>query len=188
MRHYSGKHNTTNESKLFTSTTIWLSHRALFSTWLCRALFSACGAEAPPSLTSGGGLCRWRALDISAGRTERGHSQDPDQNWFFCQACKNVSEVCFYMTDKRELNTIPVIIPMEHKTQAGHRVKSLFQCCVPRLIFSPVWWSPVWCCALTLASRWRSVSSAASRCERSFPGPPEKWSLPLLDTKCGWHA
>lgn len=43
----------------------------------------------------------------------------------FVRHVKNVSEVCFYMTDKRELNTIPVIIPMEHETQAGHRVKSL---------------------------------------------------------------
>lgn len=36
------------------------------STWLCRALSSACGAAARPASASGGGLCRWRAPDISA--------------------------------------------------------------------------------------------------------------------------
>lgn len=50
----------------------------------------------------------------------------------------------------------------------------------------PAWWSPGWCCAQTPESRWRSVSWAASRFGRSFLGLPEKWSPPLLHTKCDW--
>lgn len=42
------------------------------STWLCRALSSACGAAARPASASGGGLCRWRAPDISATEEQTG--------------------------------------------------------------------------------------------------------------------
>lgn len=45
---------------------------------------------------------------------------------------------------------------------------------------SPVWWSLGRCYAQTPGSRWRSASSAASQCARSFPGPLVRWSPQLL--------
>lgn len=55
----------------------------------------------------------------------------------------------------------------------------------------PVWWSLGRCCARTPGSRWQSASSAASQHERSFPGPPARWSPQLLRRKkihiYTWH-
>lgn len=130
-----------NRSKLFTATTTRLLTE-LFSTWLCRALFSACGAEAPPSLTSGGGLCRWRAPDISAERTDRGHSQDSDPDRFMMtDAHKNVIfRPVFTCTTKENWTLCPTISPVENtthdvtfKTHTGNtwENESVFTCFTP---------------------------------------------------------
>lgn len=54
--------------------------RTACSTWLCRALSSACGAAARPFSTSVAGLYRWRALDTSVKRKTQPDRSDESSN------------------------------------------------------------------------------------------------------------